>query len=83
VARWTQFLADAQAEPETPVAPPVAIPPARANHEKPKKRGKVEQPDPLRSLEGRAGTLRATARVRAYEDLFWTLLNSSEFVLNH
>ncbi|MGO9837055.1 MAG: DUF1549 and DUF1553 domain-containing protein [Polyangiaceae bacterium] len=83
IASWTQFLADAQAEPEAAAAPPAAAPPERGKHEKPKKRGKAEQPDPLRNLEGRAGNLRATARVRAYEDLFWTLLNSSEFVLNH
>jgi hypothetical protein len=40
-------------------------------------------PDPLRGLEARAGRQRADALGRAYEDLLWTLLNSSEFVLNH
>jgi hypothetical protein len=83
-ARWTQFLIEAQTQPDTPaptaVAPP---PPDRPGHEKPQKRGKAEQPDPLRSLEGRAANVRATGRVRAYEDFLWVLLNSSEFVLNH
>jgi hypothetical protein len=83
VARWTQFLAVAQADPEPPGPVPVAPSADRARREKPQKGGKAEQPDPLRSLEGRAASTRATARVRAYEDLLWTLLNSSEFVLNH
>jgi hypothetical protein len=39
--------------------------------------------DPLRGLEGRAGRERGSARVHAYEDMLWTILNSSEFVLNH
>jgi len=65
-------------------APVPVLPPAdRTGHDKPQKRGKAEQPDPLRNLEGRAANLRATGRVRAYEDILWTLLNSSEFVLNH
>ena len=42
-----------------------------------------KQPDPLSGLETRATTPREDVRVRAYEDLLWTLLNSSEFVLNH
>jgi hypothetical protein len=87
VARWTQFLADAQVEPESPAATPVASsadrPRREKPHENPKKSGKAEQPDPLRNLEGRAANAQATGRVRAYEDLLWTLLNSSEFVLNH
>jgi hypothetical protein len=84
VSRWAQFLVDAQAQPEAPVPPPAASPqPERARRDKAQKRGKGQQPDPLTNLEGRAGNMRATARVRAYEDLFWTLLNSSEFVLNH
>ncbi len=84
VSRWIKFLVDAQAQPETP-APTAPVMPRtdRPRRDKAQKYGKREQPDPLRNLEGRAGTIRATARVRAYEDLFWTLLNSSEFVLNH
>ena len=41
------------------------------------------KPDPLARLESRAPVTRETARVRAFEDVLWTLLNSSEFVLNH
>jgi hypothetical protein len=82
--RWTTFLAEAA---EAPSAPPPAAPDrsaaSRARKPAPGKGGKAQQPDPLRNLEGRAGQQRATARVRAYEDILWTLLNSSEFVLNH
>jgi hypothetical protein len=42
-----------------------------------------QQPDPLRGLETRAGRRRTGARAAAYEDMLWTLLNTSEFVLNH
>jgi hypothetical protein len=42
-----------------------------------------QQPDPLRGLENRAGRQRTGARAAAYEDMLWTLLNTSEFVLNH
>jgi hypothetical protein len=82
VTRWTQFLADASSAPEAPAPTPAPPPPERPRREKGPKRGKAQQPDPLRNLEGRAGDAR-TPRVRAYEDLLWTLLNSSEFVLNH
>jgi hypothetical protein len=78
-ARWTQYLANAQAGADAPSPAPTAD---RVRRDKSKKR-KAQQPDPLRGLEGRAGNANATARVRAYEDLLWTLLNSSEFVLNH
>ena len=70
VARWTQFLADSMSTPDAAVPTTVrAAPPG--------------QPDPLTRLENRGMTPRENARVRAYEDLLWTLLNSSEFVLNH
>ncbi|HZT40674.1 MAG TPA: DUF1549 and DUF1553 domain-containing protein [Chthonomonadaceae bacterium] len=40
-------------------------------------------PDPLARF-GRPGTLpEPTPRLQAYEDLFWALLNSSEFTFNH
>jgi len=74
-ARWQAFLADAMQAP----APPPAAPPVG----KDAKARKPKQPDPLSGLENRATTPREDARVRAYEDLLWTLLNSSEFVLNH
>jgi hypothetical protein len=46
-------------------------------------RDKPRQPDPLQGLENRAGGQRLDARTLAYEDMLWTLLNSSEFVFNH
>jgi Protein of unknown function (DUF1549)/Protein of unknown function (DUF1553) len=67
IEQWTQFLRSAR---DTPGPGPVGA-------------GRPLPPDPLRGLEARAGRARADARARAYEDLLWTLLNSSEFVLNH
>jgi len=72
--RAQHLIADAMAAP-APVSAPA--PGARA-----RKDPKARAPDPLRGLEDRAAR-QGTARVRAYEDLLWALLNSSEFVLNH
>ena len=69
VERWTRFVQTASD------APVLASGDSGADRSGP--------PDPLRGLETRAGRQRADARGRAYEDLLWTLLNSSEFVLNH
>jgi len=70
--RWTAFLAESQSA-------PASAPAAR----KAKKGEKTRQPDPLRNLEERTAVERGSARVHAYEDVLWALLNSSEFVLNH
>jgi hypothetical protein len=56
---------------------------AQKNAPAPPKNARPPAPDPLRGLADRAGNAPANARVRAWEDLLWTLLNSSEFVLNH
>jgi hypothetical protein len=77
-ARAVSFLAEAQ----QPAAPaPAAPPPARRPG--PQKNAKPGVPDPLRGLADRAGNAPASARVRAWEDILWAMLNSSEFVLNH
>ena len=70
--RWTAFLTESQNAP----APAPAV-------RKAKKGDKTRQPDPLRNLEERTAVERGSARVHAYEDVLWALLNSSEFVLNH
>jgi hypothetical protein len=79
IAFWTKFVADADAAPEP------APGPARAAGARAKKSMAAggRQPDPLRNLGDRAGAYRANARARAWEDILWTLLNASEFVLNH
>jgi hypothetical protein len=69
VARWTRFVQSGTDTPEPALSVRGSDPPG--------------PPDPLRGLEVRAGRQRADARARAYEDLLWTLLNSSEFVFNH
>jgi hypothetical protein len=74
-ATWTKYVADASAATDPA---PAAQPPAP----KPVKGGKGK-PDPLARLESRPPVPRETVRVRAFEDVLWTLLNSSEFVLNH
>jgi hypothetical protein len=83
--RWSRFLAEAQAAPPSPASPISTenAPTNRSQNRGTKKGGKVQQPDPLRNIEGRVGSERESGRDRAYEDLLWTLLNSSEFVLNH
>ena len=50
---------------------------SRARHgERPANADTLRQPDPLRGLETRAANQRLDPRARAYEDMFWTLLNS-------
>jgi hypothetical protein len=81
-ARALAFLGEAQKAPDPAPPPPVvAAKPAKARGAP--KNGKPPAPDLLRGLADRAGNAPASARVRAWEDLLWTLLNSSEFVLNH
>jgi hypothetical protein len=85
VARWTAYVNEmpppATAPPAASSTAPAATPgPRNAQNGKP--RGK-KQPDPLRGLEERAAREKGTARVHAYEDVLWALLNSSEFTLNH
>ncbi|MBC7528847.1 MAG: DUF1549 domain-containing protein [Chthonomonadaceae bacterium] len=49
-----------------------------------KKANKKPAPDPLNRLEGNFRRLAPQSpKQQAYEDLFWTLLNSSEFIFNH
>jgi hypothetical protein len=76
--RWTKLLAEAQAASGAPAAPP------ESGRRGPLggKGGGARAPDPLRGLENRAARA-GDARVRAYEDVLWALLNASEFVLNH
>ncbi len=70
IARWIAFLAESVGSPDA-----AAPPPSRA--------GAPGQPDPLARLENRALGPREDIRARAWEDLLWALLNSSEFVDNH
>jgi hypothetical protein len=77
-ARWTSFLSGARASPN----PPTAGPPLSKRVRSPKA-AEPRQPDPLRGLGDRAADVQASQRVRAWEDVLWTLLNASEFVLNH
>jgi hypothetical protein len=71
LARWVAFVSAPAEEDEAAAGEKGKAP-------KVKKKGG----DPLLKL-GRAITPAEDARGQAYEDLFWALLNSSEFVLNH
>ena len=71
--------------PERPPAPPATAPmnakkkkggPAKANKAPP-------GPDALTRLEVRDIAVHPDSRRQAYADLFWALLNSSEFIFNH
>jgi hypothetical protein len=82
VERWTAFLAAAEtaADPAPAASPTPAAASPRAGPGADKKK---RAPDPLARVEKRAAAGAPSARVRAWEDLLWALLNSSEFVLNH
>ncbi len=87
-ARALATIAEAQRTPdaEPAPAPPAPLQPAAASRARTPggaKPAKPAAPDPLRGLADRAGNAPASARVRAWEDILWALLNSSEFVLNH
>jgi len=68
LGRAVQYIADAKVKPPPPK---ITIPPAL----KPTKNG-----DPLARAVAQTP---ADARAAAFEDLFWSLLNSSEFFFNH
>ncbi len=90
--RALAFIKDAAARPADP-APAAAPPPpskaeqraaARADkkaEKKPGKKGASPDVPQLQRLAARAGS--ADPRTRAFEDLFWALLNSSESLFNH
>jgi hypothetical protein len=80
IESWLRFL-DAASD-LAPPSSPTQGPPQDAGAKAPAAAPK-EQPDPLRGLDRRAGRQRTSARVRAWEDMVWALLNSSEFVFNH
>jgi hypothetical protein len=76
LGRSVQYIADAKVKPPPPRATvPTAVRPTNKGGEKP-----VQGPDPLaRAMANAPGD----ARTAALEDVFWTLLNSSEFFFNH
>jgi hypothetical protein len=81
-ARWLRTIADAAAAPPTERAAVVRARPDAAARA-PGGGAKARAPDPLGGISMRAARGRADARTLAFEDLLWTLLNSSEFALNH
>lgn len=86
VTQWTQFIS-APRDPATDgaVPPPGSRPQMRLNAGG--KQGKRMQANagfnPLARAANRIDPAFKTAKSQAYEDMFWALLNSSEFLFNH
>lgn len=80
--RWTAFV-DTPREVIVSAStnPPPSLPGRRQAGTKPAKRD--NGPDPLARLSGKYEVAEQTSKQQAYEDLFWALLNSSEFMFNH
>jgi hypothetical protein len=80
-ARWMAFLAAPRETVKT--APPAAE--DKPGKGKGKGKGKKLAQDPLAGLDraNRKAMNATDARKQAFEDLFWVLLNSSEFTFNH
>jgi Protein of unknown function (DUF1549)/Protein of unknown function (DUF1553) len=88
LAYWTQYVAEPHAveRPAQPPPPaPLPPPPLKKNGKpvKPGKGAKPPGPDVLTRLEMRDLNAHPDSRRQAYVDLFWALLNSSEFTFNH
>ncbi|MEZ4312147.1 MAG: DUF1549 and DUF1553 domain-containing protein [Polyangiaceae bacterium] len=67
IAAWTRFIAEGAAAGNEP-------------DERSRPKGKA---DPLAKLERRLKSRAETPRDRAFEDIFWALLNSSEMAMQH
>jgi hypothetical protein len=87
VAAFTRYVNEPQDDPAdalgSAISPPV--PPNKRGGQGNKKKGGGggrSDPKPLTNLEERDARNRDPRR-RAYEDVFWELLNSSEFTFNH
>jgi hypothetical protein len=82
---WTRYVAEPRAVEAAPQPPPPAPlpPPSKATKKNGKAGNKPAGPDALARLEARDLNAHPDSRRQAYADLFWALLNSSEFAFNH
>jgi len=93
INKWTAFLNEPRdtitdnsaPEPAAPMGPR-----ARAMFNRMQQKGAAKGmrkggggPDPLARIAGRLNANDASPKEQAYEDIFWALLNSSEFIFNH
>ncbi len=87
LAYWTHYVTEPHPVEMSP--PPAPLPPPKPAILPRKKNGKLAKaakppgPDPLARLEARDINIHPDSRRQAYADLFWALLNSSEFTFNH
>src|SRR5207248_9568455 len=81
--RWTEFVN----QPREAITTDSPTPPDPRDRFRPGKQAQGNKrgpgPDPLNRITGRFQTGAQTPKQQAYEDLFWALLNSSEFIFNH
>lgn len=90
LAYWTHYVNEPHpVELAASVIPPAphAPPPGPGGNGGKKKNGNANKPPPgpdaFTRLEMRDGMFPQDSRRQAYEDVFWALLNSSEFTFNH
>ena len=79
-AHWVGYVSEARAAGEGAVASPADAP--RRGHHGPRDKAAKPHGDALERLAGRDAAHADPTR-QAYEDVFWALLNSSEFLFNH
>jgi len=83
VTQWTQFVNEPRDVTKQRPNPAQPAPARGGKKGKAQGAGKKGPGEPLGRFGGRIPTVARTAKDQAFEDVFWALLNSSEFFFNH